>query len=177
MKNKSASSSIVQDLDEVSIYSPSSSMSSPPPTQLSSPMSSPLPTPSTSLPSSSKKVREKPKQEQLKAEIALEKDILIGLHRKRDSAMMSEGDRKELIEREKNLKNLEKQLKAVLSNRMKQQNFRDNQKRRIESLDDETRKKVKGRVVSKVGKPKKYDDDLLISVITKDRCLEVHPTN
>ena len=50
--------------------------------------------------------------------------------------MLTEADRKELKLREKNLIDLVKKLKAALENQRKQQN---NQKCRIESLDDETR--------------------------------------
>ena len=81
--------------------------------------------------------------------------------------MLTEANRKELKLRDKNLIDLEKKQKAALENQRKQQNYRNNQKRRIESLDDETRKKVKGKIVTKVGQPSKYDEDLLISVISK----------
>ena len=160
-----------QDLNEISISSSPSSLPLSTPTSPSSTNSSMNePTPVSSLSSStvsSKKVLEKPIQVQLRADIALEKDILLGLHRKRDSAMLTEADRKELKLRGENLIDLEKKLNAAMENQRKQQNYRNNQKRRIESLDDETRKKVKGKIVTKVGQPSKYDEDLLISVISK----------
>ena len=161
-----------QDLYEISISSSPSSLPLSTPTSPSSTNSSmnePTPVSSPSSSSvSSKKVREKPRQVQLRADIALEKDILLALHRKRDSAMLTEADRKELKSRGKNLIDHEKKLKAAMENKRKQQNYRNNHKRRIESLDDETRKKVKGKIVTKGGQPSKYDEDLLISVILKD---------
>lgn len=72
-----------------------------------------------------------------------EKDALLGLHRKRDSVTLNVSERKDFVEREKNLKDLEKKLKATLDNQRKQQNYRDSQKRGIESLESETRKEIK----------------------------------
>ena len=75
-----------QDLNEISISSSPSSLPLSTPTSPSSTNSSmneptPVSSPSSST-VSSKKVREKPRQVQLRADIALEKDILLGLHRK-----------------------------------------------------------------------------------------------
>ena len=50
-------------------------------------------------------------------------------------------DRKELKSRGKNSVELEKTLKQIENNRKRQKLFRDNHKRKIKSLDDETRKK------------------------------------
>ena len=50
--------------------------------------------------SSASKSLPKPKQEELKAKISLEKDILLGLHRKRDTGVLSEHDRAELKSRD-----------------------------------------------------------------------------
>ena len=81
--------------------------------------------------------------------------------------MLTEADKNELKSREKNLNDLEKKLKLAEEYQRKQQTYRNSQKRRLESLDEETRKKVKGRSVAKVGQPSKYDEEQLISVISR----------
>ena len=109
----------------------------------------------------------KPKQEQLKYEIELEKYILLGLHRKRDTAILTEADKSGLKSREDNLKKLAKKMKDTEENRRRQQEFRNNRKRKMNSLDDETRKKITGKSICKLGQPPKYDEEELVAAIAR----------
>ena len=61
-----------------------------------------------------------PTQDKLNADIQVEKDILIGLYRKRDNGMMTADEKKELEKREKNLDKMKKDLQRAEANRIRQ---------------------------------------------------------
>ena len=64
----------------------------------------------------------------------------MSLYRKRDLGQASESDRKEILTRQANLKRLKKELKEVIQNDTRQKKLRYKRKRKLESMDETTRK-------------------------------------
>ena len=88
------------------------------------------------------KVQTTPKQDEIKEKIEFEKDILLGLHKKRDKGVMSSKDWEELRKREKTLDELKRSLRGPELSQQRQQNHRDGRKRKIDGLDENTSKLV-----------------------------------
>ena len=61
-----------------------------------------------------------PKQKELAEQITMEKDLLVGLQRKRDYGMDTDHDRKEIQTRLENLSTLEKSKRKTEQNRQRQ---------------------------------------------------------
>ena len=66
----------------------------------------------------------------------------MSFYRKRDLGQVSEGNRKEIITRQATLKRLKKELKEVIQNATRQKKLRDERKRKLESMDETTRKNL-----------------------------------
>ena len=79
--------------------------------------------------------------------------------------MLSDEERNHLRKKEKELQAMNKEMLKLQKNAERQQKYRVNFKRKLECLDDETKKKLKLND-SKVGKPLKYDENSLIKAIT-----------
>lgn len=99
--------------------------------------------------------------------ITLEKDLLIGLQKKRDYGLETVQDKKERSKRMETLEKLEKEMKKTECNRIRQQKFRDERKRKIASLDETTRKKVFGKATITPGRPSQIQDEELIQTIAR----------
>ena len=89
----------------------------------------------------------------------------MSLYRKRDLRQASESDRKEILTRQATLKRLKKELKEVIQNVTRQKKLRDERKRKLESMDETTRKKLMGKATSDLGRPEKCDKSVLIKAI------------
>ena len=87
-------------------------------------------------PPKQKKVQPTPKQDEIKEKIEFEKDILLGLHKKRDKGMMSSKDWEELRKREKTLDELKKSLRGRELRKRRQQKHHDGRKRTIDGHDE-----------------------------------------
>ena len=106
-----------------------------------------------------------PKQDELNKDINIENEILVSLYRKRDLEQASESDRKEILTRKATLKRLKKELKEVIQNATRQKKLRDERKRKLESMDETTRKKLMGKATSDLGRLEKCDKSELIKAI------------
>ena len=89
----------------------------------------------------------------------------MSFYRKRDLGQASESDRKEIITRQTTLKGLKKELKEVIQNATRQKKRRDERKRKLESMDETTRKNVIGKATSDLGRLEKCDKSELIKAI------------
>ena len=94
-----------------------------------------------------------PKQEALNAEMNVENEILIVLYRKRDLGQMTVNDKKEIKTRKENLDRLKKKLHELKLSRERSMRFRGERKRKFDSLDEITRKKMAGKETSDPGRP------------------------
>ena len=108
----------------------------------------------------------KPKQEELNKKIAVEKYLLLCLHKKKEHGVLSKSDESELKSRTDHLKTLEKELHKLEDGRLRAKKHRDIRKRKMKELDEETRKKLTGKGDISRGAPSKVDDDALIEAIT-----------
>ena len=79
----------------------------------------------------------------------------------------SESDPKEILTRQAILKRLKKKLKEVIQNATRQKKLRDERKRKLESMDKTTCKKLMGKATSNLGRPEKCDKSELIKVICR----------
>ena len=113
------------------------------------------------------KTRPTPKQDELKEKMGIEKDILLGLYRKREHGMLSVQDSDELKKRVSKKAKLENELKAVETNRLRQIIFRDDRKKKMLSLDGNTRKMITGKTEITPGAPMKIDNPELIDAIAR----------
>ena len=83
-----------------------------------------------------------PQKDELNKDINIGNGILVSLYRKRDLGQASESDRKEILTRQATLKRLKKELKEVIQNATRQKKLRNERKRKLESMDETTRKKL-----------------------------------
>ena len=92
----------------------------------------------------------------------------------------SESDRKEMLTRQATLKRLRKELKKVIQNATRQKKLRNEWKRKLESMDKRTCKKLISKATSDLGRPEKCDKSELIKAVCRtaisgsaahDRCL------
>ena len=97
----------------------------------------------------------------------MEKDLLVGLQKKRDYGLETDQDRKEMRTRLEKLANLEKCMKKTEDNRQRQKKFRADRKRKIQGLDETTRKKIFGKTTVTPGRPSKVQDEELIQTIAR----------
>ena len=79
----------------------------------------------------------------------------MSLYRKQDLGQASESDRKDILTRQVTLKRLKKELKEVIQNATRQKKLRNERKRKLESMDETTRKKLMGKSTSDLGRPEK----------------------
>ena len=103
-----------------------------------------------------------PKQDELNKQINVENEILVVLYKKKELNQMTENDRKEIERRKENLEKLKKKLRELKLNRQRSQKYRNERKRKLDALDEETRKKVTGKGTSEPNRPQKYDNAELI---------------
>ena len=89
----------------------------------------------------------------------------MSLYRKRDLGQASESDRKEILTRQATLKRLKKELKEVIQNATRQKKLHDERKRKLESMDETTPKKLMGKATSDFGRPEKCNKSELIKAI------------
>ena len=80
---------------------------------------------------------------------------------------LSENDRKELIEREGILKDSKKALKKCEQDQARQKRARDERKKKLSSLDDDTREFLTGKKDFTAGRPPSNDENLLIDAISR----------
>ena len=106
-----------------------------------------------------------PKQDELNKQINVENEILVVLYKKKELNQMTENDRKEIETWKKNLEKLKKKLRELKLNRQLSQKNRNECKRKLNALDEETRKKVTGKGTSEPGRPQKYGNAELIEAI------------
>ena len=88
-----------------------------------------------------------PKLDELNKDINIENEILVSLYRKHDLGQA----------RQVTLKRLKKELKEVIQNATRQKKLRDERKRKLESMDETTRKKLMGKATCDLGRPEKCD--------------------
>jgi len=65
------------------------------------------------------------------------------------------------------LQRLKKELKETIQNAARQKKLRDERKRKLESVDETTRKKLMGKATSDLGRPEKCDKLELIKAISR----------
>ena len=82
-----------------------------------------------------------PKQTQIKDDIIKQQIIIDTMNKKKDLGMISEEEKKSLIHEQKLLTTLKKSLHLAEGNQKRQQKLRDERKRCIAELDEETQKK------------------------------------
>ena len=108
-----------------------------------------------------------PKQDELNKQINVENEILVVLYKKKVLNQMTENNRKEIETRKENLEKLKKKLRELKLNRQCLQKYRNERKRKLHALDDETREKVTGKGTSEPGHPQKCDNAELIEAICR----------
>ena len=91
----------------------------------------------------------------------------MSLYRKRDLEQASESDCKEILTWKETLKRLKKELEEVIQNATRQKKLRNERKRKLESMDETTRKKLMGKATSDFGRPEKCDKSELIKAICR----------
>ena len=96
-----------------------------------------------------------PKQDELNKQINVENQILVVLYKKKELNQMMENDRKEIETRKENLEKLKKKLRELKLNRQRSQKYGNEGKRKLNALDEDTRKKVTGKGTSEPGRPQK----------------------
>ena len=101
------------------------------------------------------------KQDELNKDI----NILVSLYWKQDLRQAFESDHKEVLTRQANLKRLKKELKEVIQNATGQKKLCDLRKRKLESMDKTTHKKLMGKATSDLGRLKKCDQSESIKAI------------
>ena len=87
---------------------------------------------------------------------------MVVLFKKKEMNQMMENDGKEIETRKENLEKLKKKLRELKLNRQRSQKYRNERKRKLDALDEETRKKVTGKGTSEPNRPQKYDNAELI---------------
>ena len=100
-------------------------------------------------------------------QIKVENEILAVLYKKKELNQMTVNDKKEIETWKENLEKLKKKLRELNLNRQRSQRNRNERKRKLDALDDETRKKVTGKGTSEPGCPQKYDNVELIEAICR----------
>ena len=107
-----------------------------------------------------------PKQTQLKDDIIKKQIVIESLNKKKALGMISEEEMKCLIQEQKALTKLHKDLRVAEANQKRQQKLRDERKRRIGQLDEETQKKIKMNPLAKIGRPRLVENtDALLKTI------------
>ena len=86
-----------------------------------------------------------PKKDELNKEISTENELLVSLYGKRDLGQASESDRKEILTRRATLKRLKKEL---IQNATRHKKVRNENKRKLESMEETARKKLMGKATS-----------------------------
>ena len=100
-------------------------------------------------------------------QINVENEILVVLYKKKELNQMMENDRKEIETRKENLDKLKKKFRELKLNRQRSRNYRNESKRKLDSLDEGTRKKVTGKGTSEPGRPQKFENAELIEAICR----------
>ena len=107
------------------------------------------------------------KQDELNKQINVGNEILVVLYKKKELNQIKENDRKEIETRKENFKKLKKKLRELKLNRQCSQKYRNERKRKLDALDEETGKKVTGKGTSEPGRPQKYDNAELVDAICR----------
>ena len=108
-----------------------------------------------------------PQQKKLKDQIHVQNELLVSLYKKRSLNQLSENDLKELKEREGTLAEAKKRLKKCEQDQVRQKRARNEKKKKLSSLDENTRMFLTGKKNFTPGRPTNNDDNLLIDAITR----------
>ena len=108
-----------------------------------------------------------PTQDLLREQINQENDLLVSLHKKKSLGMLSEFDGKELMVRESQVDDLKKKLKKCEQDQARQKKARDTRKKKLESLDEESRVLLTGKKDCTPGRPPKEDNNAIIDAICR----------
>lgn len=81
--------------------------------------------------------------------------------------MLSESDRKKLKQRETRVEDLKKKLKKCQQDQALQKRALDNRKKKLESLNENTRVLLTGKTTIAPGRPPKEDNNALIEAIIR----------
>ena len=92
---------------------------------------------------------------------------MLCLYKKCDHGVLTDQDRAELKSRQEHLSELEKMLRQAEDNRKRGKKLRDNLKRKLNSLDGDTRKKLPGKTIISPGAPQKVNNDEPIAAIAR----------
>ena len=107
-----------------------------------------------------------PKQDKLREEIERKELIITTLKKKKDFGIISEDENKSLLKEQQELTKLKKNLHSAQDNQKRQQKFREERKRCISQLDEETKKKIKIKPSAEPGRPCIVEDtDTLLQTI------------
>lgn len=115
--------------------------------------------PSHSDHSHCEKVNITPKQDKLQSELCNVLDRVNELNKKKDTGMLTEEERTTLNKEKKRVQDLKKELQKVKNNQARQKKYRENFKRKLEELDEDSKKKIK---TSTKGRPSKIEDENLL---------------
>ena len=105
-----------------------------------------------------------PTQDLLREQINQENDLLVSLHKKKSLDMLSEFDRKELMVRESQVDDLKKKFKKCEQDQARQKKARDTRKKKLESLDEESRVLLTGKKDCTLGRPPKEDNAMIDAI-------------
>ena len=92
---------------------------------------------------------------------------MVVLFKKKELNQLTENDRVEIAKRKKNVEKLKKKLRELKLNRQRSQKYRNERKRKLDALDEATRRKVTGKEAATPGRPQKYDNTELIEAICR----------
>lgn len=92
---------------------------------------------------------------------------MVVLYKKKELDQLTQSDRAEITKRKENLEKLKKKLKELKQNRQRSQKYRIERKRKLDGLDEATRRKVTGKETATPGRPQKYENTDLIEAICR----------
>ena len=108
-----------------------------------------------------------PKQDELCKQINIENEILVVLYKKKELNQLTESDRGEIKTRKETLEKLKRKLRELQLNRRRSIKYRNERKRKLDALDEATRKKITGKGTPIPGRPHKHDNTELIEAICR----------
>eukprot|EP00794_Sanderia_malayensis_P004092 gene4092-4646_t len=104
------------------------------------------------------------KQDELRKQINIENEILVVLCKKKELNQLTESDRGEIKTRKETLEKLKRKLRELQLNRRRSIKYRNERKRKLDALDEATRKKITGKGTPV---PDKHDNTELIEAICR----------
>ena len=107
-----------------------------------------------------------PKQDELRKQINIEHEILVVLYNKKEPNKLTESDRGEIKTRKENQEKLKRNLRELELNR-RSIKYRNERKRKLDALDEATKKKITGKGTPVPGRPHKHDNTELIEAICR----------